>query len=111
MLRCERLGCDAEARWVPVLALRAPYELRNSTPAPAILALGICDVHQQTTGLEDYLNDAGWAQIVHAFQAIKRAVPDRDRTILEWQPIDTPNRDVQMMVATIRRRQEKSHGV
>jgi len=108
MTACDRLGCKAEARWLPVIVVRAPYELRNNTPADCILALGICDVHRETTTLEDFLSEVGWRQICDGFAAIGRAVPELDRTTLRFEPLDSPDALVRSFARRVAQRQGRS---
>lgn len=70
-----------------------------------MLAIGACDVHKETDGLDVYLGEEGWVTIVKGFKAAGRPVPERERTILEWRSIDNPDAAVQLMVRFIAERQ------
>lgn len=104
-LRCDRVGCSGEGRWLPVLMVRAPYRARNSTPAPCILSLAICDVHKETGSVDDFLSDGGWTQIVEGFATLGKVPPARERTTLEWRALDDPEPMVRTWVERARVRQ------
>lgn len=87
---CAVKGCGKPGPWYPVLELRAPYEYRNSTVAPAALGLPHCEEHRETTTLETLLTDGAWAHVCAMMDAIGRAIPERDRTSLRWVTGDDP---------------------
>ena len=81
-MKCERKGCKGEARWYPVLELRAKGS--NTVASGAMRQLGTCDACRETTTVDDVLSADTWAKIILTFRASGAAVPERHRTTLRF---------------------------
>jgi hypothetical protein len=111
-LTCEKVGCTNEARWMPVLMLRAPYgRPRSHMASPAIMALAVCDDHSRSMRVEEVLSDDAWQKVKRAFAEAGKYCPDRTRTALEWRPLDDPSYEVQAMLQPILERQRRTVGL
>lgn len=83
-MKCSRQNCSSglEARWYPVLELRAKGS--NTVASGAMRQLGTCDACKETTILKDILTNDTWAKIVFTFRASGAAAPERHRTTLRF---------------------------
>lgn len=85
MSKCNRKGCEHEARWMPVLELRP--KMHNGKPARAVISIGLCEACKVLTTLDDLVTKEGWAQIVRVFDAQRKARPHREATVLIFKEI------------------------
>lgn len=83
---CARKDCAEEGTHHPVLLLR-PLAMPEYTGPPAEMILGVlvCGPHQADTKVEDLVADDGWDQIIHVFEAVHRAEPDRSNIGIVWK--------------------------
>lgn len=78
---CGYKPCTGPGVWVPVLLLRS---LKSGTASPARLELpvAVCDRHRG--GLDDYLSEKGWTEMVGGqFKAAGLPKPARHLTVVE----------------------------
>lgn len=78
--------CPGEGIAQPVLLIYAPKKYGNCSPIKAALGLAVCQKHERSARVEDFVSDDGWKQIENEFAAVGRVLPDRSRTQLAFQP-------------------------
>lgn len=57
------------------------------TPARAKLALPLCDGHR-IPDPEEFITDKSWRTIVSSMHANGSAIPNRERTRIDFEPMD-----------------------
>lgn len=88
--KCCRTGCGAKAGYFPIVYLWAVgCSVREKRYAlPAIFPLPHCGPCSTTTGANDLLSDAGFAQISASVVGAGRAAPDRASARVEFKRLD-----------------------
>jgi len=88
--KCPNSKCDAPAKYLPVMLLYPPRKLfRRSPPARSIVGIAVCEAHRASISLDFLLTDAGFDQIVKAFELMGKVPPERAATVLEFIDIDS----------------------
>lgn len=85
-MNCFKLGCTCVATKRPVLSFKAtgfPWAPR----AKAEPQVGVCDLHA-TPDPDEWITDAGWAQICLALRGAGKAAPDRKTLRVEYLTIN-----------------------
>lgn len=86
-MKCDRKNCQSglEARWYPVLELRAKGS--NTVATGSMRQLVTCDACKETTTVDDVLTNDAWTNLVFTFKASGAAAPERHRTTLRFDPL------------------------
>lgn len=77
--------CGRPGTLIPAIDVYAPG---SSAPATMLLGLPHCEECARFTVLDELLDDRGWAEVEATFRGIRRAVPDRAKSVLRWHHVD-----------------------
>lgn len=83
-LEADGTQCKRTAKWKPSLMVR-PFV--GCEPATIEVNLSICDHHKAESVAESFLSDQGWEKIADMFAALRKAIPVRNLTELDWRLI------------------------
>lgn len=86
MIKCDRVGCENEGRWYPVLIMR-PFA--SSTPARGLIPLPTCDGCKPKVTVDDLVTDENWPILTAGFRLARKLMPKRSLTRLAWALIDS----------------------
>lgn len=86
--RCGKKDCDYPGFWHPVL-LVFPPEGHGDVPIRFVLGLTVCKEHKMSAVAEDFISDEGWWQIRKLLRSLKKMLPSRRRTKLDWVSLDS----------------------
>jgi len=90
MSACHEVGCNRQARIVPLLLVPARgWPLALHRPSRMIFNLPLCRDHFKAMNVADLVNDDNKQAAIEAFTAGKIAHPDFDRARLESLAIDS----------------------
>lgn len=86
MAKCDRTDCTNKGTTLPVLLVTDGTE----AVAEAFIGVKVCDVHQAKVVAKDLISDEGWAVLSKAFELSYGRPPERAKTTLRWEPLDSP---------------------
>lgn len=96
---CARTGCNEPGIWMPRLNFytdekhRFNCMMQTAEPACAEMQdLLVCEEHKNQLELKDIMDDRGWQFMVRSFLKVKRPIPKRNLTELEWILVDKRHR-------------------
>lgn len=83
--RCDHRTCSAPSDVRPVLLIFSP--LPGTCPARGVIGKEYCRACARLLTVDDFVTDAGWAQLAQGFTSIGRMQPDRSRLQLLMEPL------------------------
>lgn len=89
VMRCARKPCRDIPTLAPILLLYAPREHGVNKPMQARLSLTFCQACAKLVKPADLITDKGWDMIIAGIAAQNCVPPDRKRTAVAWEPIQS----------------------
>jgi hypothetical protein len=85
MSTCDRIGCEGEALFIPLLTI----EPEPPATGLAILDTGIsvCALHKAEMRVEMLVNDVTWEAMASLFRMEGKVPPDRSSIQIHWEPL------------------------
>ncbi len=78
-------GGDKPGIWSPVMTF---YAIAGTVGAPAVLGIRVCDNCRDTSTIDNFLTDEGFAMIASGFERVGKMRPRRELTTLGWNLVE-----------------------
>lgn len=90
--RCSTRACPSiTARWRPVVVLVPPGTITEDAQLRIEFdTIVLCTPCRDEQTVADFVTDDAWQRVTHMLAMTGRVLPDRDKTRLEWNDLDTP---------------------